>query len=300
MDEDKKEDWVEVEVEASTSATTDPTSSEESKEPVEKSEKSGKGAEKRIRQLLGRVHEKDAEIAQLRSQLGDLSQKVEKTTQVTTQMQDAAENATLKAIEAKIASAQREYEEAYESADKTRLVKAHADLVDAKIEHRIAAAQIQTRKQVPAKTDQPKTQQPPAAALAWTRERDWFGKGPGKNAVATMTVVGISDQLIEEGWDPASKEFYEEVDKQARKIFPDLYKEDDEPAEEKKPKNPVSGASRTPAKGKVKLSSEDVAVARKLGVPLEEYARQKAMSDPIMEAGGYIPITIPTRAGASK
>ena len=110
-------------------------------------------------------------------------------------------------------------------------------------------------------------------AEAWADENDWFGKD---NAM-TYTAFDLHRKLTEEeGMDPQSDEYYNEVDRRIRLEFPHKF---DRPVEEKqttKPTQNVASATRSTKSGRkqVRLTSSQVAIARKLGVPLEEYAKQ--------------------------
>ena len=112
----------------------------------------------------------------------------------------------------------------------------------------------------------------PKAEL-WAEKNEWFGKD---NAM-TYTAFDLHRKLTEEeGMDPQSDEYYEEVDKRIRLEFPHKF---DKPMEEKqttKPTQNVASATRSTKTGRkqVRLTSSQVAIARKLGVPLEEYAKQ--------------------------
>ena len=110
-------------------------------------------------------------------------------------------------------------------------------------------------------------------AEAWAEKNEWFGKD---NAM-TYTAFDLHRKLTEEeGMDPQSDEYYEEVDKRIRLEFPHKF---DKPVEEKqtsKPTQNVASATRSTKTGRkqVRLTSSQVAIAKKLGVPLEEYAKQ--------------------------
>ena len=122
---------------------------------------------------------------------------------------------------------------------------------------------------------QPIQQQPvrDPKAESWAEKNEWFGKD---NAM-TYTAFDLHRKLTEEeGMDPQSNEYYEEVDKRIRLEFPHKF---DKPVEEKqttKPTQNVASATRSTKSGRkqVRLTSSQVAIARKLGVPLEEYAKQ--------------------------
>jgi hypothetical protein len=112
-------------------------------------------------------------------------------------------------------------------------------------------------------------------AEAWASENAWFGN----DSAMTYTAFDIHKQLVEkEGYDPKSKEYYDEVDKRIRVEFPHKFdKIEGNTTERAKPVQNVASAKRSAStKGRktVKLTPSQVAIAKRLGVPLEEYAKQ--------------------------
>ena len=112
-------------------------------------------------------------------------------------------------------------------------------------------------------------------AEAWAAENSWFGN----DSAMTYTAFDIHKQLVEkEGYDPKSREYYDEVDKRIRVEFPHKFdKIEGNTTERAKPVQNVASAKRSAStKGRktVKLTPSQVAIAKRLGVPLEEYAKQ--------------------------
>ena len=113
---------------------------------------------------------------------------------------------------------------------------------------------------------------PDPRAEAWASKNSWFGT----DRAMTYTAFEIHKDLTEkEGYDPNSDEYYAEVDKRIRVDFPHKFGKTDE----KQPTAPVqtvASANRSvkPGRKTVRLTSSQVAIAKKLGVPLEEYAKQ--------------------------
>jgi hypothetical protein len=114
---------------------------------------------------------------------------------------------------------------------------------------------------------------PSVKAESWAERNQWFGS----DRVMTHAAWGIHQQLIEEeGFDPESDEYYDELDSRIRNEFPHKFEQ-----QNRKPKNVQSvapatrgsGGTQSSARRTVKLSPSQVAIARKLGVPLEEYAK---------------------------
>lgn len=134
------------------------------------------------------------------------------------------------------------------------------------------------QKEIPVNTpQQPQVQrapQPSAKATAWADKNSWFGE----DEVMTYAAYGIHQKLLgEEGYDANSDEYYEEIDKRIKKEFPHKFKDDttEVQASTRQPVQTVASATRTTKTGRriVKLTPSQVAIAKKLGVPLEEYAK---------------------------
>jgi len=118
-------------------------------------------------------------------------------------------------------------------------------------------------------------QTPPAdpKAEAWAEKNPWFGA----DSAMTYTAFDLHKKLTEqEGFDPNSEEYYTEVDRRIRIDFPHKF-DRTEPKESTKVTQTVASATRSvrPGRNTVRLTSSEVAIAKKLGVPLEEYAKQK-------------------------
>jgi len=107
--------------------------------------------------------------------------------------------------------------------------------------------------------------QPDPKAQEWAEDNKWFGT----DKAMTYTAMSFHDELVNEGFDASSDEYYTEIDRRIRKEFPHKF------GDQSKPKQKVASAVRTTASGRrtVKLTPSQVAIAKKLGVPLEEYAK---------------------------
>ena len=119
---------------------------------------------------------------------------------------------------------------------------------------------------------QPSVQAPDPRAEDWATKNDWFGKD---NAM-TYTAFDLHRKLTEEeGFDPQTDEYYKEIDKRIRLEFPHKF---DKPVEKttSKPTQTVASATRSPKTSRktVKLTPSQVAIAKKLGVPKDKYAKQ--------------------------
>ena len=117
-----------------------------------------------------------------------------------------------------------------------------------------------------------KTPPPDPRAEDWASKNEWFGK----DSAMTYTAFDYHKKLTEqEGFDPNSTEYYAEIDKRMRIDFPHKF-DNTKSQESTKPTQTVASAKRSVQHGRktVRLTSSQVAIAKKLGVPLEEYAKQ--------------------------
>ena len=107
----------------------------------------------------------------------------------------------------------------------------------------------------------------------WAEKNDWFGK----DSAMTYTAFDLHKKLVdEEGFDPKSDEYYSEIDKRIRLDFPHKFSRTELSEGSTKPTQTVASATRSvkPGRNTVRLTSSQVAIAKKLNVPLEEYAKQ--------------------------
>ena len=185
-------------------------------------------------------------------------------------------SSSIAAAQAKLAAARQNEDSKAEVEALTQISQLgyeQGKLAELKTQHQM---QETAAKEEPVQPTRQPMQQAPARdpkAEAWAEENEWFGKD---NAM-TYTAFDLHRKLTEEeGMDPQSDEYYEEVDRRIRLEFPHKF---DRPVEEKqtsKPTQNVASATRSTKSGRkqVRLTSSQVAIARKLGVPLEEYAKQ--------------------------
>jgi len=106
---------------------------------------------------------------------------------------------------------------------------------------------------------------PDPKAQEWASENKWFGT----DKAMTYTAMSLHDEIVAEGFDASSDEYYNEIDRRIRKEFPQKFEDQNKPTQK------VASAVRKTTTGRrtVKLTPSQVAIARKLGVPLEEYAK---------------------------
>lgn len=189
-------------------------------------------------------------------------------------------------IEAQIGSARRAYKEAHESGDSDRMIEAQEalaravadkgryDLAKGRADRAAVPQAQQPQPQQYAPPQQQPQQQPPQVdprARGWAEKNTWFGQ----DEVMTYAAFGIHRKLVEEeGFDPQTEEYYSEVDRRMRSEFPHKFSSAAAPGRSRvAPAG--SSASRSTSQGRrvVKLTPSQVAIAKRLGVPLEEYAK---------------------------
>ena len=146
-------------------------------------------------------------------------------------------------------------------------------LAELKTQHQMQDTAAKEAEERPVQQQRQPIQQPARdpKAEAWAEKNEWFGKD---NAM-TYTAFDLHRKLTEEeGMDPQSDEYYREVDRRIRLEFPNKFGKVEQ--QTSKPTQNVASATRSSKTGRkaVRLTSSQVAIAKKLGVPLEEYAKQ--------------------------
>jgi hypothetical protein len=151
-----------------------------------------------------------------------------------------------------------------------------ARFTEAKAEQELYANKKETEVQQPQVNLQQRQEAaqgtPDPKAEAWAQKNSWFGQ----DSAMTYTAFDLHKKLTEqEGFDPSSEEYYSEIDRRIRLEFPQKFAKI-EPTETTKPVQTVASAKRSTKSGRktVRLTPSQVAIAKKLGVPLEEYAKQ--------------------------
>ena len=184
-------------------------------------------------------------------------------------------------IKSGMESAQRDLAGAIEAGDAKAQVEANKRIAtlafdNAKLEQakeRKEDVKLSDGGKLPRQTPQYLPEQPAdPQAETWAAKNKWFGQ----NRAMTFTAFEIHKDLVEkEGYDPKSNEYYTEIDKRIRVDFPNKF-DKDRGIETSKPVQSVASANRSVKQGRqtVRLTSSQVAIAKKLGVPLEEYAKQ--------------------------
>ena len=303
LQEDKKENEIEVSNETVENNTESNDSSEESNEQLDvqsneqetekkeevkkeddKLEEYSKGVQARIAKLTRKMRE-----AERREQAAvEYARSVEekrKQMETSFQKSDLANLERFeKNIDAGLQAAERELAAAIESADAKGQIAANKRIAELSFENARIKQAKQQREQV--KTEEPakpadsgniqqnqleNTPMPDPKAEAWATKNTWFGT----NRAMTNTAIAHHQDLENEGYDTTSDEYYQEIDRRMKVDFPAKFG-NNQAEKTSAPVQTVASASRSvkPGRKTVRLTSSQVAIAKKLGVPLEEYAKQ--------------------------
>ena len=184
----------------------------------------------------------------------------------------------LESAQARVDAAKRLYKEAVESYDPDQIVDAQTALNEAQwnlaeakkfrptpLQHVEAPVYNQPTQQEPSRPDE--------KTVRWQARNQWFGEEDEMTAVALAT----HKKLVANGVDPRSDEYFERIDARMRDVYPSYFGESRKEA--RKPATVVAPSSRSTKAKKVVLTSTQVALAKRLGVPLDVYAKQIAKEE---------------------
>ena len=187
-----------------------------------------------------------------------------------------------KQVAVELEQAKRAYKDAYESGNGDALLEAQDKLTSARLRServenfKVPALQeenneVQTQEE---NTVAPVIVKPDDKAVQWADANPWFGTDDEMTSFA----LGLHKKLVTNGVDPQSDDYYQSINARMRQVFPENF-EDAQTQEVDKPKrnqNVVAPATRSTALRNVKLTQTQIAIAKRLGVPLEQYAKQVA------------------------
>ena len=253
----------------------------EQKKDDEQLEEYSKGVQSRIAKLTRKMREAERQ----RDAATEYARSAEESRKTLEKRFQKTDSDYIKKFESSIKTgmdaAQRELTSAIESGDAKAQVEANKRIAtlafdNAKLEHSKTLREEET----PAKPADVQTPKQPASQMAatdpqaeaWASKNSWFGS----DRAMTFTAFEIHKDLVDkEGFDPKSDEYYAEVDKRIRVDFPHKFGTN-ENKHTTVPVQTVASAQRSvkPGRKTVRLTSSQVAIAKKLGVPLEEYAKQ--------------------------
>ena len=285
IEETKDEAVIDTEAPKQETATTEQDKTFENERET-KLEEYSKGVQARIAKLTRKMREAERrEKAAL-----DYAKAVEDKRKVLEQKFEKTDANYIKKFESTIASgmeaAQKELAAAIETGDASAQVAANKRIAtlafeNAKLEAAKEGREVPKQAEKPVNLSQGGTISQPAMddpinpdpkAEAWASKNSWFGS----DRAMTYTAFEIHKDLTEkEGFDPNSDEYYAEVDKRIRVDFPHKFG-NTENKQSNRAVQTVASANRSvkPGRKTVRLTSSQVAIAKKLGVPLEEYAKQ--------------------------
>jgi len=273
-----------VEVKEETKETKTTEKVEETEDKKDEREEYSEGVKKRIDRLTYKIREAERQkeeaikfAQQIKNENENLQDKFDK-------LDDGYVNEFTGRVKSQLESAKIQLKDAVAKGDVEAQVAANQALAKLAIEEeRIKATEEQRKKYEESLKstgqigDQPvqNTVQPPKPdpkAEQWAQKNEWFGK----DEAMTYASFGIHKKLVEEeGFNPTSDDYYEEIDKRIRNEFPHRFNDGGDVQGSNKPVQTVASATRTTRSGRntVRLTPSQVAIAKKLGVPLEEYAK---------------------------
>jgi len=256
----------------------DNKSSEDKKELEDYSD----GVKKRIAKLTKKMREAERQKEAALEYAKGIKAEADKTKSKLTTMEPSYMTAMEGRVKSGLQASAAKLAAAREAGDLAAEVEAQKEIArlgleEARVEMMRKRAEAES-KQKPVKQPsldeavQPKTIAPDPRAEAWAEKNEWFGKD---NAM-TYTAFDLHKKLTEEeGMDPSTDEYYSEIDKRMRIDFPHKFATTDNKVTTK-PTQTVASAKRSvnPGRKTVRLTPSQVTIAKKLGVPLEEYAKQ--------------------------
>jgi hypothetical protein len=248
-----------------------------------------KGAQERIKELTHARHDerraKEA-LQREKQELERLAQHMQAENKKLKQYVDSGSQQygemAKTAAEAELDKARRDYKAAYEAGDSDALVGAQEALTEAKM--KVSAAKnfrppplqreedvVQTQQPAPAQV------QPDEKTLRWQAKNQWFGSNGFEEV--TSFALGLHQNLVNNGVDPRSDEYFERIDARVKSKFPEVFggtedrKSSDSP---KRPTSVVAPAARSSGAKKIQLTATQVALAKKYGLTPQQYAAEVA------------------------
>lgn len=168
------------------------------------------------------------------------------------------------------------YKKAYDAGNADKVLEAQEKLTDAKMKlAKLAEVDSSLQENETPVQSQETAVQVDAKADKWAKDNTWFGSDDEMTAYA----MGVHNKIVKQGVDPSSDEYYEKINSRMQSTFSDYFGEDGQTEEQetkKRKSNVVAPATRSTSPKKVTLTRTQVAIAKKLGVPLELYAKKVA------------------------
>ena len=262
-----------------------------SEEPQQKSEDELEDYSEKVKKRIGNLTRKLREAERGQESAYEYAKRIAEENQVLKSRSTSLDKSYLNEAESRLKSQKAQalaaLKNAHEVADYDKVAKAQEVLAKIAVEeNKVSESKVvieqQEEQQVdyenyyPNQTYQNQTQQAAVPELVgrdkeWVENNEWFGQ----DEVMTMGAMAINKQLENEGFDLGSEEYYSEVDKRIREEFPQKFNES---SVKSKPQQKVASAGRVAGntssnKRQVKLSPSEVQMAKRLNVPLDEYAK---------------------------
>ena len=273
-EEDKKENEVQV------SESAEPvveTKVEEKKE--EELEEYSQSVKRRIDKLTRKMREaerREQAAIEYAKKVQEQNKNLQATSINTSRERVSSDEASIASTETLLNTALKQ---AVEAGDVEKQVEAQQKIAQIAIEKerlRLRKNRLEQQEAAPPQEQQPVEEAirmadpqaqpgPDPKAQEWAVDNKWFGT----DKAMTYTAMSFHDDLVAEGFDASSDEYYNEIDRRIRKEFPQKFEDQNRPTQK------VASAVRKTATGRrtVRLTPSQVAIAKKLGVPLEEYAK---------------------------
>ena len=267
-EDDKKEGEVQVEQEPQVE-----TKEEKKEEELEEYSQSVKRRIDKLTRKMREAERREQAAIEYAKKIQEENKNLKTTSVNTSRERVTSDEASITSTETLLNTA---YKQAVEQGDVDKQVEAQQKIAELaiekerlrlrknRLEQQTAQEPEQTVEQAIDAQPQPQAQ-PDPKAQEWASDNKWFGT----DKAMTYTAMSFHDDLIAEGFDATTDEYYNEIDRRIRKEFPQKFED------QSKPKQTVASAVRKSASGRrtVKLTPSQVAIAKKLGVPLEEYAK---------------------------
>jgi len=278
---------LEIETEEPIEVETKPEIEVEGEEVPELEGIETQGAEKRIRQLIKQRRDRDDELYKAKEELTTLRAQMSEAGKMRYDYDGALAEAKKGEANSRLENARTKFKEAYDAGDKDAVLSSQEELADATTELKLLDQKKQWIDQQKTKYEEDQEQRqkqyqaaPPEIdplAKDWAETNDWFGK----DRTATAVALSIDAELKEKGEDPSDPAFYDKVNARLKEELPSKFGDEvSEKATPKKPRQVVAGRSHSPvSRNKVKLTQEDVRLAKKWSIPLDRYAAEKVKAE---------------------
>ena len=272
-EDDKKEN--EVQVEQPTEPVVETKVEEKKEEELEEYSQSVKRRIDKLTRKMREAERREQAAIDYAKKVQEENKNLQATSINTSRERVSSDEASIQSTETLLNTALKQ---AVEAGDVEKQVEAQQKIAQIAIEkerlrlrkNKLEQQEAQRQTQAPtveeaidAPAQQPR--QPDPKAQEWASDNKWFGT----DKAMTYTAMSLHDDLVAEGFDASSDEYYNEIDRRIRKEFPQKFEDQNKPTQK------VASAVRKTSNGRrtVRLTPSQVAIAKKLGVPLEEYAK---------------------------